>query len=227
MLSQILDSGVVSVQCAMETDQKLLQQLRSEGSLQLHFYEWDSPSLTHGYFLPVSKYIRVETWESEGGKIGRRPTGGGIFLHDQDFSFSLLVPRCYPLCQRPLTERYRVLQEWIRHSLISVFPALQETICTEGSSVAGPFCMAQTTTCDLVFAGQKIAGAAQRMTKQGMLYQATIGSHRWNKMFLGSILKDSCWIERLAQEPVLHPMTLAERQQCKKVLAEKALCMVC
>lgn len=216
----LYDSGEISAPLAMGLDQQFLEGLDPGGELQFHFYHWDSPALTYGHFLPLAEYVNREVWEAAGGKLARRPTGGGMMFHWQDFAFSVLVPRKYPLCQQPLTIRYRVMQEAIRNALVAVFPDLQTISCVEGSLVSAPFCMLKPTTCDLVFAGQKIAGAAQRLTKQGMLYQTAIllGTVPvdFNKEYLSQALYNSSWADVLLQKSSI-PLTISieQRQELK------------
>mgnify|MGYP000272910369 CR=1 FL=1 len=230
-MSIVLDSGEISAPMAMCLDQQLLDTLDSGGELQMHFYNWDSPTLTYGYFFPISEYVNRGAWEAAGGKLARRPTGGGIMFHWQDFAFSILVPRRYPLCQQPLAFRYRMMQETIRNALVAVFPDVQAIVCVEGALVAAPFCMLKPTTCDLILAGQKIAGAAQRLTKQGMLYQVSIliqpapadhvkecgldedlSFHMYKKKILSKALHNPSWANVLLQESS-HPLTMSLEQR--------------
>ncbi len=215
---------MISAPLAMDLDQQLLDQLDPDGGVQFHFYEWDAPTLTYGYFLPIAEYIHIDAWEALGGKLARRPTGGGMMFHQEDFAFSVFVPRRYALCQKPLAFRYRVMQEAIRDALVGVFPALQEAVCVEGSFIAAPFCMATPTTCDLVFGGRKIVGAAQRVKKQGMLYQVAISLHIPENLFFRNTIKDPSWADLLMQDGRgLCKMSFAERKELKVLVRDQLL----
>ena len=89
---QFVDSGKKSPQKNMELDARFLQELDPKGPRILHFYDWDRPSFTHGYFVDPQQYLNLQALRSMGVKWARRPTGGGIVFHTTDLAFSVLVP---------------------------------------------------------------------------------------------------------------------------------------
>src|ERR1700693_5336560 len=87
---KILDTGTRSAEENMQIDARLLEEL--EDTAILHFYDWESPSATYGYFLDPKDFIDLEHAKKRGLDLGRRSTGGGIVFHIWDMAFSVLVP---------------------------------------------------------------------------------------------------------------------------------------
>ena len=76
----------------MALDSSLLEEIREGDDPILHFYEWDGPCLTYGYFLKPSDFLNLERCEALGVSMARRPTGGGIIFHIGDLAFAAVVP---------------------------------------------------------------------------------------------------------------------------------------
>src|SRR5262245_36033968 len=93
---KVIDAGIGTAQQHMDRDYELLQEIDSINQPILHFYEWDGPSITYGYFIDPYKYLDLDGMEEMNFKWARRPTGGGIVLHLTDLAFSILIPTSHP-----------------------------------------------------------------------------------------------------------------------------------
>ena len=134
----------------------------------LRFYGWRQPAASFGYF---QKYAEVEKM-THLRPLVRRPTGGGIVPHDADWTYSVAIPTdddWYALSAR---ESYLRIHRWLQ----SAFGRLK--IATELAAQArraGPGqCFVGYEQSDLLWNGMKIAGAAQRRTRQGLLIQGSV-----------------------------------------------------
>src|SRR6478735_3248133 len=76
----------------------------------LRFYRWSRPSLSFGYF---GRYAEVAN-QSARRDIVRRWTGGGIVLHGNDLTYSILVPRTHLSFLRSSLEVYGAVHEAMR-----------------------------------------------------------------------------------------------------------------
>lgn len=134
----------------------------------LRYYRWRRPSISFGYF---GRYAEVEP-QSDSRDIVRRWTGGGIVPHGDDLTYSVIIPANHPFFARSSPEIYRALHETIR----AAFEA--NGIATELSSGAAPkvseACFANAVRADVLSRGQKIAGAAHRRSRAGLLHQGSI-----------------------------------------------------
>jgi len=120
-----------------------------------------------GYFAP---------WrEAESARPGwpacRRWTGGGVVVHDGDFTFSLVAPRAESWSVLRPDESYRVLH-------LALASALHHTGCGatlfNGETQGAAACFAKPVRYDVVDGTRKVAGGAQRRTKRGLLHQGSI-----------------------------------------------------
>ena len=127
----------------------------------------------------------------------RRWSGGGVVEHGADLTFSLLVPRALALATLPAAESYRRIHEAVGHALARAGDCrgcnLQKAAVakTAGSRA----CFENPVAYDLLLAGDKIAGGAQRRTRRGLLHQGSIqGGFR--AAFAGNTLTTPNWPPR-------------------------------
>jgi lipoate-protein ligase A len=134
----------------------------------LRYYRWRRPSVSFGYF---GRYAEVEL-QSHSREIVRRWTGGGIVPHGDDLTYSVVIPASHPFFARSSPEIYRGLHEAIRGAL------QKNGIAAELSSEAAPkiseACFANAVRADVLSRGRKIAGAAHRRSRAGLLHQGSI-----------------------------------------------------
>lgn len=132
----------------------------------LRIYRWLNPAISFGYF------IRYSSVPDDGRERVRRMTGGGVVEHGADLTYSLIIPHGHALESVPPRDSYRVIHEaiavWLRARGIgsALAPAQQ----------SGPaqVCFQSAAESDLISEGLKIAGAAQRRTKAGLLHQGSV-----------------------------------------------------
>jgi lipoate---protein ligase len=191
MAWNILETKATSATANMELDAHLLENLGSQEKPILHLYEWERESATFGYFVKPEELLNLEEAEKRGIDLARRPTGGGVVFHVWDLAFSVLVPAKSPLFSTNTLDNYNlvnrvvkdVVQEFIDEEM-SLTPddaPFQDPTCTQ-------FCMARPTKYDVMLQGKKIAGAAQRKTKDGFLHQGTIALMRPDEDLLEALL---------------------------------------
>lgn len=175
---QVLDTGTAAAQANMDRDAEMLEHLSPKSKPILHFYEWERPSATFGYFVGPEKHLDLEKAKSRGLGLGRRPTGGGIVFHIWDFAFSFLMPSAHPAFSLSTLENYRFVNDAVLKAVGSLFHVPEAALTLEDFASSSPdcqhFCMAKPTQYDVVYLGRKIAGAAQRKKSQGYLHQGTI-----------------------------------------------------
>jgi len=165
----LLNSGKCDAAFNMALDEALLEAMPRLGKPVLRLYGWTEPATTFGYF---QKYADVERATLLHPLI-RRPTGGGIVPHDADWTYSLTFPPGHEWHSLKAEASYRRVHEWIQ----SAFAKLK--IETELAPTAFPNsemgqCFAGHEKSDLLWHGKKIAGAAQRRNKLGLLIQGSV-----------------------------------------------------
>jgi len=149
----------------MAIDEALLE---STAAISLRFYRWTGPSVSIGYF---SKFADVEQYEVQ-PDIVRRWTGGGIVPHGEDITYSVIVPAKHEFFLQSSAEIYATLHEGIRHVLST--NGIPATLAGAASPSISDACFANAVRADVLFEGKKIAGAAQRRTRAGLLHQGSL-----------------------------------------------------
>lgn len=154
----------------MAWDELRLRLARDAGYPLLRFYGWSESSATFGRF---QKFAEVRGW-TRIRPLLRRPTGGGLVLHGDDWTYSLVFPPGDAWHGLRAQESYLRLHQWIQRALgnlgfaTELAPAQKVVLGKAGR------CFAGAEANDLVFSGGKIAGAAQKRTRSGLLIQGSI-----------------------------------------------------
>ena len=164
----VLHSGAGGAAENMAMDQALLENALKLGIPTLRFYGWTESAATFGYF---QKYAVVEKitllWP-----LVRRPTGGGLVPHDADWTYSLAFPPPNEWYALKAVESYERAHEWIRRAFQKLGV---ETELAAFCRDCGPGqCFEGWEKFDVLWQSRKIAGAAQRRTRDGLLIQGSV-----------------------------------------------------
>ncbi len=164
----------------MAADFMLLQRYPRPAAARYRHYGWRSQAFTFGYSQKIA-FIRSQLPEGVAADLCRRPTGGGLVDHRDDWTYALVIPRGHPLEEVRATQSYRVVHDALAASLreVGVPVTLKPTAePREDAEPAGPagVCFERAEIFDVVHTvtGAKIAGAAQKRNKRGLLFQGSI-----------------------------------------------------
>jgi lipoyl(octanoyl) transferase len=153
----------------MAIDEALLE-LASAPSIR--FYRWGHPALSFGCF---GRYVDVEEHERD---LVRRWTGGGIVLHGDDLTYSIIIPARDPLFAESSTSIYKKIHRAISNALRATGAKAElADVAAVPESIRGyntHACFANPVHADVLVDGRKVAGAAQRRTRTGLLHQGSI-----------------------------------------------------
>jgi len=171
----LFNSGKCGAAFNMGLDEALLEHVARLGQPALRFYGWTEPAASFGYF---QKFSEVEA-ATKLRPLVRRPTGGGIVPHDADWTYSVVAPPGHAWHSLNAAESYRRIHEWIQRAFAAL--AIETALAPDKKSALGPRPPAASAACfvghekfDLLWHGQKIAGAAQRRNKLGLLIQGSV-----------------------------------------------------
>ncbi len=164
----LFESGPGEPAWNMALDEALLEACTALGAPVLRLYSWAMPAATFGYF---QKYSEVAGWTNLRPLI-RRPTGGGLVPHDSDWTYSLSFPHDHWWYRLKAVESYQLLHQWISDSFEAL--AINTELAPAANKEIPGQCFAGAEKFDLLLAGEKIAGAAQRRLKNGLLIQGSI-----------------------------------------------------
>lgn len=160
-----IDPEAGSAAFNMAVDEALLE---NAATPLLRFYGWRRPSLSFGYF---GRYEEVAA-QSDLREIVRRWTGGGIVPHGDDLTYSVIIPANDPIFARSSPEVYAKLHEPIRLALQA--NGIEASLAGSAAPKISEACFANAVRADVLSNGRKIAGAAHRRTRAGLLHQGSI-----------------------------------------------------
>ena len=152
----------------------------------LRFYRWQSPAVSFGYF---GSYAEVAA-QNSGREVVRRWTGGGIVPHGADLTYSVIIPANDPLFVRSSLEIYFILHEAIRKALNE--NGIAATLAPSPSPKLSEECFANAVKADVMSAGRKIAGAAHRRSRSGLLHQGSIQEGKLPERFGHDLAQAIC-----------------------------------
>jgi lipoate-protein ligase A len=220
----------------MATDEVLLEYATSPA---IRFYRWRSPALSFGYF---GRFADVASHQGERDLV-RRWTGGGIVFHGEDLTYSIVIPASdavFPESSRAIYERIHLalcqvfLADGKPAELLAVAAAYDRRKSTSHELKVTPQgaeerrflqsavidrryndCFANPVRADVMIDGRKVAGAAQRRTRRGLLQQGTIqGVNLANDLAerFAEALSTS-WAEREVDDAILNGAGALARQK--------------
>lgn len=164
----VLDSGLCDYAFNMALDETLMEFAPELGRPVLRFYGWTHSAASFGYSQQVSDIERVTTLRP----LVRRPTGGGLVPHDADWTYSVVIPPSHPWYVLRASESYEQMHRWIQSAFALLDVATELAPCCR-KEIPGQ-CFVGYEKSDVLRLGSKIAGAAQRRTKTGLLIQGSI-----------------------------------------------------
>ena len=165
---QFIDTGEGDPAWNMAFDDVVLRRAEAMNTAVLRFYGWSEPAATFGYF---QRHSEVEAM-TELRPLIRRSAGGGLVPHDADWTYSISVPATHDWHAMRAAESYRRAHEWLQRAFEAAGVATELADCCVAE---GPGrCFAGAEKFDLLFRGRKIAGAAQRRVKFGLLIQGSV-----------------------------------------------------
>jgi lipoate-protein ligase A len=182
----LLLSGRCNCAYNMAMDEALMQLTPELGAPVLRFYGWTELAASFGYFQKIAEIERATNLRP----LVRRPTGGGLVPHDADWTYSVAVPPSHPWYQLRAEQSYERAHRWVQAAFARLGVSTELAPCAR---LEGPGqCFVGYEKHDVLQGGRKIAGAAQRRTKTGLLIQGSIqpqprgiSRHAWELAMCG------------------------------------------
>lgn len=136
----------------------------------LRVYPWDQPTVTLGY---AQTHAKLAAALPPGWPIIRRWTGGGVVLHQADYTYSVIIPGTHPWAETRPLDSYRLIHAALAATLDeNGHPGCR--LAEREDLIEDAFCFVAPALHDVIRGKVKISGAGQRRGKTGLLHQGSI-----------------------------------------------------
>jgi len=194
----------------MARDETLLE-LAGRGALSttLRLYEWQTPTISLGYFQRYADY-RALSPPARDLPVVRRLTGGGAILHDRELTYALAIPIDHPIIAGQPTRLYELVHQAVIQCFqaVGIAPRFSDRTDESGPAKGPFFCFARRHRFDLLLGADKVAGSAQRRTRHAVLqHGSVIFERRFDQQPTATAARDGFDVSTLRRT---FPATLAD-----------------
>jgi lipoyl(octanoyl) transferase len=143
----------------------------------LRVYAWQTPTLSFGYAQSVAREVHLDACRQYGVDVVRRPTGGRAVLHDDEVTYSVIMPTAVSASANDITEHYRLiglaLSEALSQLGLPVRLARPQRSARQRPATS-PACFAALSRYELSVDGRKLVGSAQKRASNALLQHGAI-----------------------------------------------------
>jgi len=169
---RFIDTGVNNAFLNMAIDEAILDE-HIQGGVPptLRVYQWDPPALSLGYNQSIAHDVDVAKCREAGVEVVRRITGGGVVLHAQELTYSVVsavndgipesVAGSYRFLSQGLIASYKIL-------------GLDVELKPGRNKTRSAACFSVATLADLTHRGRKLAGSAQARRRNALLQHGSL-----------------------------------------------------
>lgn len=157
----------------MAFDALLLQRYQPTDAIRFRHYEWSRAAYTFGLSQNFS-YVTSEV-SDHSAELVRRPTGGGLVDHSNDWTYSLVIPSSHPFSKGQPVDTYRAVHQCIVDAMEKQGIKSELNLTTPDKTTPS-VCFNKAELYDVILQNlpSKLAGAAQKRTKNGYMLQGSI-----------------------------------------------------
>jgi lipoate-protein ligase A len=170
-LRLIIETAPCSGAWNMAVDEVLLETAISANVATLRWYQWEEATVSLGYFQKSADLSNDPVLSRL--PVVRRLSGGGAIIHDDELTYSLALPASQRLFMKP-PELYEIVHQ----SLVEGLQELGAAVSFRGQTVKKAeeplLCFQRQDEHDLVLAGCKILGSAQRRRRGAILQHGSL-----------------------------------------------------
>lgn len=155
---RLLQTGYLNAATNMAIDESVMHHVASGKSPPtFRLYGWKPPAVSIGYFQSLAEEVDLEVCKQLGVDIVRRITGGGAVYHDDEVTYSAVIPQKWESIPQSIPESY----EFICGGILEGLKELGMDASFQGLN-------------DIAVGGKKISGNAQTRRHGVVLQHGTI-----------------------------------------------------
>ena len=179
---RVIVDGIRDGATNLAVDELLLHRVSQEFATTetyLRFYTWTQPTLSLGLAQRASRVLDFDFCRNHGIRIVRRATGGKAVLHHHEVTYAVISNdrSLFPVWS--IGETYRAIAGALRRGLrlLGIHTTLADSANRHGrktQSNRSNACFAISQQHEILSAGRKLVGSAQRRTVRGFLQHGSI-----------------------------------------------------
>ncbi len=175
---RIIDTGAMDPFSNMALDETLLKSYEENPSRPtFRIYGWSKPGLSFGYSQDPSDELDLDICKARSVPVVRRITGGGIILHGNEITYSLVCSKEDLGIRSQVEASYKVISSF----LISFYAALGidarfacDIPSEEKLGIPSTICFAAKEKYDIIVYDKKIGGSAQKRSRDTIFQHGSI-----------------------------------------------------
>jgi lipoyl(octanoyl) transferase len=176
---RFIDNGPRNGSSNMAVDEALLTCFDPGVSRPVfRIYGWEPPALSLGRFQKAREILDHERCSAAAMPVVRRITGGGVIYHADELTYSIVCSPDHVPPAASIKESFRVLTSFLVrfYERLGLNPcyAMESFPDRNGPGERSPFCFAGRESYDILIAGKKIGGNAQRRLKNVIFQHGSI-----------------------------------------------------
>jgi lipoate-protein ligase A len=190
---RLIDTGLSAGSENMAIDEALLSSFNPRLSKPiLRLYGWTPATLSLGRFQKSDEVLDLDVCRQAGMPFVRRISGGGVICHADELTYSIICSPDHLPAVSSVKDSFRSLTGFILEFYRRLGLAASYAVDTVpdagllGSRTA--FCFAGKESFDIVVAGRKIGGNAQRRKKDVIFQHGSIPLLNWAERGLGYMM---------------------------------------
>lgn len=160
----------------MAVDEALAASVAGGGAPVLRFYRWEPACLSLGRNQPARGRYDLSALAAAGFDVVRRPTGGRAVLHRRELTYSVAAPQAL---LGPPRHAYAAINRALVAGLrrLGAAAALQPATAARAPIPSLAPCFAEPVEGEVVAAGRKLVGSAQRVLDGVILQHGSLPLH--------------------------------------------------
>ena len=180
----------------MAKDAHCLARTRDSGRPALRLYGWAGPTLSVGRTQRPEREVDLAACQADGVPLVRRLTGGRAVLHGSDLTYAVTAPTSLPGFDGGVLAVYRSLSRVFVTLLeeLGCQPEVHSYSGRERVQQASPICFSTPSAFEVLVAGRKLVGSAQRLLPTAFLQHGSLPLapqyDRLARLFLGANAED-------------------------------------
>lgn len=173
---RVIRDGALPGAFNMAADELMLRLVSETPSTILRLYRWSRPTASIGRSQPLYASLDTDFCRLRGIDIVRRPTGGQVVLHDDEITYGLASSDPTMFEDPSPYGAYRRISAGLVAGFARVGLTVEMAPRMRRAALAGRTdpCFLEAGYSELLYAGRKIAGSAQRRFRGRLLQHGSI-----------------------------------------------------